>query len=156
MKRSSRIIGAAGVAASLALVTWVGYGLLAGRSQSPASSDPDSLPTSDTAEITKASFDITTVATGELEAKKQIEIRSRVEQQAVIQEVIAEGTKVKEGDVLVRLNADRIQTAIAGLGLVTLLEIVCRSRLEADPSYSALGPTRFRATAGTLAAALVP
>ena len=112
MKRSSRIIGAAGVAASLALVTWVGYGLLAGRSQSPASSDPDSLPTSDTAEITKASFDITTVATGELEAKKQIEIRSRVEQQAVIQEVIAEGTKVKEGDVLVRLNADRIQTAI--------------------------------------------
>ena len=53
-------------------------------------------------------------------------------------------------------GADRIQTAIAGLGLVTLLEIVCRSRLEADPSYSALGPTRFRATAGTLAAALVP
>ncbi len=52
--------------------------------------------------------------------------------------------------------ADRIQVAIAGLGLVTLLEIVCRSRLELDPSYRTLGPVRFRATAGHLAEALVP
>lgn len=53
-------------------------------------------------------------------------------------------------------TADRIQVAIAGLGLVTLLEIVCRSRLEVDPSYRALGPVRFRATVGNLAEALVP
>lgn len=52
--------------------------------------------------------------------------------------------------------ADRIQISIAGLGLVTMLEIVCRSRLEVDPSYHALGPTRFRATASALATALVP
>jgi multidrug resistance efflux pump len=70
------------------------------------------LPTSDTAEIARVSFDITTLATGELEAKKQVEIRSRVEQQAVIQEIIPEGSRVKEGDVLVRLNADRILTSI--------------------------------------------
>ncbi|MBX3390936.1 MAG: HlyD family efflux transporter periplasmic adaptor subunit [Phycisphaeraceae bacterium] len=74
--------------------------------------NPGALSTSDTAEISKISFDITTLATGELEAKKQIEIRSRVEQQAVIQEIIPEGTRVKEGDVLVRLNSDRILTAI--------------------------------------------
>lgn len=82
-----------------------------GRSTGDAA-NPGLLSTSDTAEISKVSFDITTLATGELEAKKQVEIRSRVEQQAVIQEIIPEGTRVKEGDVLVRLNSDRVLTAI--------------------------------------------
>jgi hypothetical protein len=45
--------------------------------------------------------------------------------------------------------------AIAGLGLITLLEIVSRSRLELDASYRTLGPVRFRATAGELAEALL-
>lgn len=68
--------------------------------------------TADVAEARRQSFDITTVATGELEARRQVEIRSRVEQQAVIQEIVPEGTQVKAGDVLVRLNADKIQTQI--------------------------------------------
>jgi AcrR family transcriptional regulator len=50
---------------------------------------------------------------------------------------------------------DRIRIAIAGLGLITLLEIVARSRLELDASYRTLGPVRFRATAGQLAEALI-
>ena len=50
---------------------------------------------------------------------------------------------------------DRVRVAIAGLGLVTLLEITARSRLELDPSYRTLGPVRFRATAGQLAEALI-
>jgi AcrR family transcriptional regulator len=50
---------------------------------------------------------------------------------------------------------DRIRVAIAGLGLVTLLEIVSRSRLDLDASYRTLGPVRFRATAGQLAEALI-
>ena len=50
---------------------------------------------------------------------------------------------------------DRIRVAIAGLGLITLLEIVARSRLELDPSYRTLGPVQFRATAGSLAQALI-
>lgn len=50
---------------------------------------------------------------------------------------------------------DRIRVAIAGLGLVTLLEIVARSRLDLDASYRTLGPVRFRATAGELAEALI-
>lgn len=52
-------------------------------------------------------------------------------------------------------DQDRVRVAIAGLGLVTLLEIVARSRLELDPSYRTLGPVRFRATAGSLAEALI-
>jgi AcrR family transcriptional regulator len=50
---------------------------------------------------------------------------------------------------------DRIRVAIAGLGLITLLEIVSRSRLDLDASYRTLGPVRFRATAGQLAEALL-
>jgi AcrR family transcriptional regulator len=50
---------------------------------------------------------------------------------------------------------DRIRVAIAGLGLVTLMEIVSRSRLELDASYRTLGPVRFRATAGQLAESLI-
>lgn len=52
-------------------------------------------------------------------------------------------------------DQDRVRVAIAGLGLVTLLEITARSRLELDPSYRTLGPVRFRATAGQLAEALI-
>ena len=52
-------------------------------------------------------------------------------------------------------DQDRIRVAIAGLGMVTLLEIVSRSRLDLDPSYRTLGPVRFRATAGQLAGALI-
>lgn len=50
---------------------------------------------------------------------------------------------------------DRIRIAIAGLGLVTLLEIVSRSRLDLDPSYRILGPVAFRETSGQLARALI-
>lgn len=101
---------AAGVA--LVLIAGTAWSLRGTGVSTGPSNGSDILPTSDTAEIARVSFDITTLATGELEAKKQVEIRSRVEQQAVIQEILPEGTKVKEGDVLVRLNADRILTSI--------------------------------------------
>lgn len=52
-------------------------------------------------------------------------------------------------------DRDKIRLAIAGLGLVTLLEIVARSRLELDASYRTLGPVRFRATASQLAESLI-
>lgn len=52
-------------------------------------------------------------------------------------------------------DQDRIRIAIAGLGLVTLLEIVSRSRLDLDPSYRILGPVAFRETSGQLARALI-
>jgi AcrR family transcriptional regulator len=50
---------------------------------------------------------------------------------------------------------DRIRLALAGLGLITLIEIVSRARLEMDASYRTLGPVKFRATAGHLAEALL-
>lgn len=50
---------------------------------------------------------------------------------------------------------DKIQASIGGLALVTLLEVVSRTRLELDASYRTLGPVRFRASAGQLAESLV-
>ncbi len=50
---------------------------------------------------------------------------------------------------------DRLDSAVAGLGLITLLEVISRARLELDPSYRTLGPMRFRASAATLAEHLV-
>jgi multidrug efflux pump subunit AcrA (membrane-fusion protein) len=68
--------------------------------------------TLDTAAATVMGFDITATALGELEARRQIEIRNQLEQSTTIVEIVKEGTIAKAGDVLVRLNADSIQTQI--------------------------------------------
>jgi len=50
---------------------------------------------------------------------------------------------------------DKVRQAISGLGLVTLLEIAARSRLEMDATYRTLGPEGFRTATGQLAEALL-
>jgi len=68
-----------------------------------------------TAELARAEvmdFEISTTSSGELEARNQVEIRSKLESPATIVEVVPEGTRVKKGDVLVRLNADEIESKI--------------------------------------------
>jgi HlyD family secretion protein len=70
----------------------------------------DAAPSStDIAQATRTSFDITTNAMGELEAKNQVEIRSKLETQALITEIVPEGSHAKAGDVLIRLNSDQIK-----------------------------------------------
>ena len=104
-RRSRKLPIAIGLLVALA-GSYVTYRLVA----KPASETGDNRATADTASVLRTSFDITTLATGELEARKQVELRSRLEQQTVIQEIVPEGTRVKSGDVLVRLNSDKIQT----------------------------------------------
>jgi len=58
------------------------------------------------------SFDVTTSATGELEARKQIDIRNQLEQPTTIVEIVKEGVQVKAGDVVVRLNSEAIQSQV--------------------------------------------
>ena len=67
---------------------------------------------SDLAPATVRSFDITTVASGELEARNQIEIRSELESRSTINFIVDEGSRVNAGDLLVRLNDDEIETEI--------------------------------------------
>ena len=71
--------------------------------------------TSDIARAQVASFEVTTTATGELQALEQIEVRSTLENQAAIVQIIDEGTIVKKGDVLCVMNTDNL--SILGLTL---------------------------------------
>lgn len=57
----------------------------------------------------RTSFEITVTANGELKAANQKDLKSELEQQTTIVEVVEEGKTVKAGDVLVRLNSDEIQ-----------------------------------------------
>lgn len=69
--------------------------------------------TSDVGTARMSDFEITTLASGELVAKNSVEIRSRVESTTSVVEVVPEGTRVKKGDVLVRLNSEEIEQEIA-------------------------------------------
>lgn len=83
------------------------------KTSTPKPSPAASKPTTDIAAASISSFDITTLGRGDLEAKKQVEIRNQLEFETTITELVKEGTMAKTGDVLVKLNADPIETQIA-------------------------------------------
>ncbi len=62
--------------------------------------------------VSEQTFEIKIVATGELEALEQTELRSELESSVSITQLIEEGTRVSEGDILVELNAESIKTSI--------------------------------------------
>ncbi|MEK6701863.1 MAG: HlyD family efflux transporter periplasmic adaptor subunit [Planctomycetota bacterium] len=99
------VMVAAGVVLALAGVVAVwGSSLGGGSGRSKASPD--------VVTVGRGGFDIITTSNGELEAKNQIEIRSKLESVAAITEIVAEGTRVKAGDLLVKLNTDQIQKLV--------------------------------------------
>ena len=67
---------------------------------------------SDLSSVRRGSFDITIPTSGELTAQDQIEIRNRLDKRAVITEIVPEGTWVKPGDVLLRLNDDELRNEV--------------------------------------------
>jgi HlyD family secretion protein len=90
----------------------------------PGSAGPASAPSrptepardplsADLAVATVMAFEVTTLATGELEAARQIDIRNQLEQPTTITELVKEGSRVKAGDVLVRLNSEQIERSIS-------------------------------------------
>lgn len=64
------------------------------------------------ATATVMDFDITTIATGELEARRSVEVRSQVGTRSAIIELVPEGSRVKKGDVLVALNGEELDDQI--------------------------------------------
>jgi HlyD family secretion protein len=62
--------------------------------------------------VARGSFEITVPASGELAARKQEEIRNRLEYRAAITEIVAEGTFANQGDVLLRFATDEIDNKI--------------------------------------------
>lgn len=71
--------------------------------------------TADRAAVKRAAFEISTTANGELEARNQIEVRSELDTPSTITEIIPEGTAVKKGDLLVKLNGDKLETQVTDL-----------------------------------------
>lgn len=65
--------------------------------------------------VTRKSFPILLTATGELKAANSVEVRSEVEGRATIISLVAEGTQVKQGDLLVELASDEIDEKIRDL-----------------------------------------
>lgn len=73
---------------------------------------PGARGTTDLAAAAVIDFDITTTASGQLEAKEQVELRNRLESESTIVEIVPEGTRVKKDQVLAKLNAEQTQQKI--------------------------------------------
>lgn len=72
----------------------------------------DNVPVDDRYKVKVTTFDMTIPATGELEALNSVEIRNQVEGKTVIKWIIDEGSRVKQGDLLVELSSDDIVNRI--------------------------------------------
>jgi len=97
------ILGVLG-AAMLVGVAWFLLGALGG---SGPGRDPR-----DIHQVSRGRFEVVVPASGELQALRQIEITNRLEQKAVLTEIVPEGVSVKPGDVLFRIANEDIQNRI--------------------------------------------
>ncbi|MCC6429112.1 MAG: hypothetical protein IT435_20115 [Phycisphaerales bacterium] len=123
----------AAIVALAGLATVVGYATLGGAGQESGTSSAIT-QTSDRAVVKKTTFHITTKASGELEARNQIEIRSKLESQSTIVELAPEGKTVKAGELLVRLNSDKIEQDI--LEQTLQVESAKAEQTAADNGYN--------------------
>lgn len=108
----SRTVRRKARAASFAACGAALTGLLAGLSACGDSSAGGADESVDIALAQTRTFEISTIAMGELEAKQRVELRNEVERQTTIVEIVDEGSRVEQGDTLVRLNADEIKREI--------------------------------------------
>lgn len=99
-----KVIFATVALAVLAGASWGVYAAVRPRAGSSAQS------TLETHLVTETTFNISTTCNGELEAKRQIEVRSKLDNMSTIAWIIPEGTSVKKDEVLVRLNSDDLET----------------------------------------------
>ena len=125
------VISATAVAAAVGLAA--GAGEQPSTQAAPDKSGSNKTVCFDLYEAVKIDFEITTTATGDLRAHKQVEIRSNVEQETTITEIVAEGISVKKGEVLVRLNAESTQTRLDEESLS--LESARAAVVEANEAY---------------------
>lgn len=66
-----------------------------------------------TATVVKAELPVTVMERGELESSKTVDVRCEVEgEQIKIVELIPEGTRVSEGDVVIRFDTDKLSRSI--------------------------------------------
>ncbi len=81
-------------------------------SRGGSTTDQASIATADRTTAQKMSFEITSTAGGELEARNKVEIRSPLDRESTIVAIVPEGIRVKKGETLIQLNAEEIQDKI--------------------------------------------
>ena len=96
------VVGALLVAGVLLVV---GLGVVTGRG---ASRNPDALGDQPTFVVRRGPLSITVGVSGTIKPREQEILKSEVEGQTTILSIVSEGTKVKEGDLLVELDASRL------------------------------------------------
>jgi HlyD family secretion protein len=79
-------------------------------------------------EVTRRSFPITITEKGELKAVNSVDVKNEVEGRATIIYLIAEGTHVKKGDLLIELASDEIEERVRDL---QIKESVSKAAYEA-------------------------
>jgi len=112
-KRADRRRGVAGITAVIVSVVVVVAGLAAwtltgGDSAEGASASGSAVEGAQWYRVEPKSFDLNIVASGELQASDQTEVKSSVEGRVSIVEIVDEGTFVEKGDVLVELESASI------------------------------------------------
>lgn len=139
-RRTARVVlwsvGGVGVVAAIAGLSAFGPSSQGGPSKdAPSSQPPAKLPSAglDVFDAVSMDFDITTTATGDIRAAKQIEIRNTLDSETTVVEIIPEGASVKAGTVLVRLNSENIQQRLDEEKLS--LESARAQVVEADQGY---------------------
>lgn len=87
------------------------------------------------------SFDLTVIETGDLDAADAVEIKSRLEGKPQIIWLIDEGTEVKEGEVLVRIDDEavvqKIEEARLNVQEARAAEVFARQELEIERNEAA-------------------
>lgn len=66
----------------------------------------------DVHQVARETFEVTVTASGEVRAKNQTAIRSELENESAIVEIVEEGTLVAKDDLLVKLNGDEIRSQL--------------------------------------------
>lgn len=97
------------VAGTLVALSLIGGGLWYASSRM---GDLESVRGTDIVQASIRDFDIQTIATGELEAREQVEIRNRLDTRATLTSIVKEGTRVRRGEVLFVLNSESIEQQI--------------------------------------------
>jgi len=132
--RRGALTGTAGVA-TIVVVLMLIVGVVVWRGGAEGAADSNA---TDTVVVNRGDFDITVPTSGELQARKQIEIRNQLETRAVITEIVEEGETVQQGDVLLRLNDEdvrnRIQDAEDNVNAAESELVAARSNLEIKKS----------------------
>jgi multidrug efflux pump subunit AcrA (membrane-fusion protein) len=105
--------------------------------------------TADLFQIEEGSFEITVPASGNLVAQNQVEIRNSLDGNAVIAEIVPEGTPVNAGDVLLRLDDENVRERITDAQ-----EVLVKAEASVEADEAALEISRKSRESSMSAAAV--